>query len=210
VPGICAALQINKPCPVGGSDRSGILHFAGGNMKRLTKTLLAVTAMALLVPVRAGVVDRIPAADTPAPTASTSHFSSAVSPSYSFGEIADLPEGAEYRMLTGDMAGPATDRNLAKLSNVTYATPAPLAGGNATRSLLGDVSALNGAIDVLSAAVVPDDRSAFRSADAGSHAGARFLFSTADIPEPTAWMTLLCGLVVAAFIARRKRGPFAN
>jgi len=209
VPGICAALQIDKPCPVGGSDRSGILHFAGGNMKRLTKTLLAVTAMAALS-VRAGVVDRIPAADTPAPTASTSQFPSAVSPSYSFGEIADLPEGAEYRMLTDDMAGPAPDGNLAKLSNVTYATPAPLAGRNATGSLLGDVSALNGAIDVLSAAVVPDDRSAFRSADAGSHAGARFLFSTADIPEPTDWMTLLCGLVVAAFIARRKRGSFAN
>jgi hypothetical protein len=209
VPGICAALQINKPCPVGGSDRSGILHFAGGNMKRFTKTLLAVTALAALT-VRAGVVDRIPAADPPAPTASASHFSSAVSPSYSFGEIADLPEGAEYRMLAVDMAGPAPDRSVAKLSNVTYATPVPLAGGNATGSLLGEVSALNGAIDVLSAAVVPDDRSAFRSAEGGSHTGARFLFSTADIPEPTDWMTLLCGLVVAAFIARRKRGPFAN
>jgi hypothetical protein len=200
-----AALQINKPCPVCSFDCSGILHFAGGNMNRMTKTLIAVTAMAVLGSVRAGVVERIPA-----PTDAASHYSSAASPSYSFVEIADLPEGAEYRMLTSDAASPAPDRTFARLSNVTYAAPVRLAGASATGSLIGEVSALNGTIDVLSAAVVPGDRSAFRSGEAGSHTDARFLFSTADIPEPTDWMTLLCGLVVAAFIARRKRGPFAN
>ena len=179
-------------------------------MKRLTKTLMAVTATAVLGSALAGVVDRIPAATIPAPANAASHHSSAVSPSYSFVEIADLPEGAEYRMLTGDMTSPAPDKTVARLSNVTYASPVRLAGAKATGSLLGEVSALNGTLDELSAAVVPDGRSAFRTGEAGSHSGSRFLFSTADIPEPTDWMTLLCGLVVAAFIARRKRGPFAN
>jgi len=40
--------------------------------------------------------------------------------------------------------------------------------------------------------------------------GAGFLFSTAEIPEPGDWMTLLCGVVVVAFIARRKSGLLAD
>lgn len=43
---------------------------------------------------------------------------------------------------------------------------------------------------------------------AGSHAsgqpGSGYLVSAAAIPEPADWMLLLCGLVVVAFIARRK------
>ena len=41
-------------------------------------------------------------------------------------------------------------------------------------------------------------------------ANGKFNFSVAAIPEPAEWMLLLCGLVVAGFMARRKIGVVAG
>ena len=180
-------------------------------MNLLRKLLVAVMALGVLGSVRAEIADQVPNPDTLAPTDSGSYFASGVPIPYSFADIVNLPGGAEHRLLTGDTFSRVPGRRtLADLSNVSDSTPTRRAGANATASLMGAVSTLNGAIDDLSAVVVPDDFSASRSGSAGWHTGAGFLFSTAEIPEPADWMTLLCGLVVVAFMARRKSGPFAD
>lgn len=65
----------------------------------------------------------------------------------------------------------------------------------------GSVEAADGAFgppDV----IVPEDISATPSA--------RLLFPTDELPEPAGWVALLCGLAAMAFMARRKRDPFAG
>jgi hypothetical protein len=175
-------------------------------MNPLIKLLVAVTAMSVIGIVRGEAADQVPNPDTPAPTGSGSHFASGVSASYSFADIVYLPAGAEHRLLTAGTFSRVPDRPLAELSNVTDSTPTRPAGANTTGSLLG--AAWAGAIDDLSAVVVPDDSPSSRSATAGSHTGAGLLFSAAEIPAPAGWMTLLCCLVVVAFMARRRSGPF--
>lgn len=176
-------------------------------MNLLKKLLLVVTAMGVLGSVRAEMVAQVPNQDTSTPP---SYSAPGVSTSYSFADIANLPAGAEQRLLTltSDTPDRVSGRMSAEFSHVANSsTPT---GANATGSLLGAFSTLNGAIDDLSAVVDPDDFSESRSGLAGWHAGAGFLFSIAEIPEPADWMTLLSGLVVVAFMARRKNRPFAD
>jgi hypothetical protein len=176
---------------------------------RLPKNLLvAVMAMGVLGSARAEVVAQVLNPYALVPSDSGFYFAPGDPTPYSFADIVNLPRGAGPRLLTSGTDSRVPGGTLAELSNVSDATPMRSAGANVAGSLLGAILTLNDDINDLSAAVVPD-KVARRSAT-DWHTGAGFLFSTAEIPEPADWMTLLCGLVVVAFIARRKSGSVAD
>jgi hypothetical protein len=170
-------------------------------MNTLTKLLVAVTAMGLLGAVRAEMVPQVPNPGAPAAAEAGSYFKSGVSSQYSFAEIVNLPDaGARPRVAGGIVGEP-----------LQAADPKPVQplAANAAGSLLAAFSRLNDDVDDLSAVVVPNQVAAPKSATRWNTGGG-FLFSTAEIPEPGDWMTVLCGVVVVAFMARRKSGLLAD
>lgn len=56
----------------------------------------------------------------------------------------------------------------------------------------------------MKSAFKPDGRSARVAQGAGGGADEAISLSAAAVPEPDGWMQLLCGLVVVAFMARRR------
>ena len=173
------------------------------------KLLVAVMAIGVLGSARAETDAQVLNPYAPMPSDSGFYFAPGDPTPYSFADIVNLPHGAGPRLLTSGTYSRAPGGTLAELSNVSDATPMRSAGTNVAGSLLGAILTLNDDMDDLSAAVIPDKVAAPRS-ETGWHTGAGFLFSTAEIPEPADWMTLLCGLVVVAFIARRKSGSLAD
>jgi hypothetical protein len=147
------------------------------------------------------------APEWPAPAHPVSRFTSAVSAAYSFAEIADLPDGTEHREPTGAAFLRAADTAAADLSDVANSAPMPLAGANRGGSLLGAVLGLNGTMVGLAADMGPGDLPATLRGASSSRAGATFAFPIAEMPDPAGWMTLLCGVAVVAFMARRKSRP---
>lgn len=175
-------------------------------MHLLKNLLVAIMAMGVLGSVRAETVARALNPDTPAPSDSVFYFAPGEPTPYSFADIVNLPRGAGPLLLAGDtFSRVAGEGTLAELSNVSDATPMRSTGTDVAGSLLGAISTMNDDMDDLSAVVVPGKVAAPRSGTVWQ-SGTGFLFSTAEIPEPTDWMTLLCGLVVVAFMARRKSG----
>ena len=172
------------------------------------KLLVAVMAMGVLGSARVETDAQVLNPYAPVPSDSGFYFAPGDPTPYSFADIVNLPRGAGPRLLTSGTDSRVPGGTLAELSNVSDATPMRSAGTNVAGSLVGAILTLNDDINDLSAAVVPD-KVARRSAT-DWHTGAGFLFSTAEIPEPADWMTLLCGLVVVAFIARRKSGSVAD
>ena len=124
---------------------------------------------------------------------------------YSFADIANLPAGAEHRLLTGDTFRPAPEMTLTELAGATEAMPARQAGVHVAGSPAGSVLTLNGSGEDLPVGAGAQDYSASGQRVANPQGGTNFLFSTAEIPQPASWMMLLCGLVVVGFMARRKR-----
>ena len=164
--------------------------------------LLAVMAMGLLGAARAEMAPQVPTPGASAPADGGSYFKSGVSIQYSFADIVNLPDGGARLRVSGALS--------TEHLQVAGSRPAqqPL-GANAPGSLLAAFSSLNDDMDDLSAVIVPDEVAAPQSATAWN-SGSGFLFSTAEIPEPGDWMTLLCGVVVVAFMARRKSGLLAD
>ena len=160
--------------------------------------------------VRAGTGNAITDAATAEAAESSTRFTSSISTSYSFSEIVNLSDVGETLRSASESTGRARAGTFAELSNVAQSMPKRLSGAGATTSLLGELSAMNGAFGDLSAMAVADELFASRSGAARSPVDARFLFASANMPEPTAWMTLLCGVLVVAFMVRRKRGSFAD
>ena len=173
----------------------------------LKELLVAVALMGVLGSVRAELATQIQNPVTLARAPAGSAVAPGVSTGYSFADIVNLPAGSAGRLPPGDTVGHAPDAIWAQLSNVTDAPPAR---AQVTAALTDAVYVINGAVNDLSAAVVPKDYSASRPGNAALHTGAGFLFSTAEIPRPAGWITLLCSLVVMAFMARRKRSAFAS
>lgn len=178
-------------------------------MNLLKRLLVVVIAMGVMGSIRAQMVYQVPNPGTPAAD-TVSYVTSALAIGYSFADIVNVQSELERRPLTDGTFKRAPDRSPAELSNVNDAAIPRSAGATATGTLLSAASALDDPADHLSAVAVPDDASAPRSGTAGRRTGAGFLFSIAEIPEPADWMTLLCGLVVMAFMARRKSGRFAD
>ena len=173
---------------------------------------LELGALGLSAPglVRAEAGDEITDAATAEAADSSPRFTSGISASYSFAEMVNLSDAGETLRPASDGTGLVRAGTFAELSNVAESMPKRLAGANATTSLLGELSAMNGAFGDLSAIAVADELFASRSGASRSPSDARFLFASVDMPEPTVWMTLLCGVVVVAFMARRKRGSFSD
>ena len=179
-------------------------------MNTVKKLLMAAAALSALGLLRAEAGDEITDAATAEAADSSPRFTSGISTSYSFAEIVNLSEVGKTLRPARDATGLVRAGTFAEHSTVAESMPKRLAGANATTSLLGELSAMNGAFGDLSAIAVADELFASRSGASRSPADARFLFASADMPEPTDWMTLLCGVVVVAFMARRKRSSFAD
>ncbi len=173
----------------------------------LKELLLAVALMGVLGSVQAELATQIQNPVTLTPAHARSVFASGVSTRHSFADIVNLPAGSERELPAGDTVGRAPGAIWAQLPNVTDAPPAR---AQVTAALTDAVYVINGAVNDLSAAVVPKDHSASQPGNAALHPSAGYLFSTAEIPRPAGWITLLCSLVVMAFMARRKRSAFAS
>ena len=93
---------------------------------------------------------------------------------------------------------------------VANSTATQSENANTVGSMPGAGSALNELVDDVSGVVDPDDVSKSQSGASSWRADTGFLFSITDVPEPADWMTLLCGFVVVAFMARRKTSVFAD
>jgi hypothetical protein len=176
-------------------------------MNRLVKFLVIVAATGAVGMAGAEKPDRAKAAGTPA--GADTRFGPGISASYSFADIADLPAGAEHRLLSGDTLSRTPGGAWSELFHVNYPTPPRPAGASASGSLPGVASNPDGALEDSSAG---DVRAAFSSGAgaAGWNRERVFPFPIDEIPEPSGWMLLLCGLAFAGFMTRRKRGPFAD
>ena len=172
-------------------------------MNLLKKLLVGVTAMGVLVIAQAGIVSQN--SHSPAATDYGSDFTTAGSTGYSFADIVNLPAGADDGLLSPATSVHVAGMTLAGISNVADSTSAQSEDANANTGSLP-----NDAVDDVSGVVDPDDLSKSQSGTSAWHTDAGFLFSITEVPEPADWMTLLCGLVVVAFMARRKNGPFAD
>ena len=171
-------------------------------MNILKKLLVAVTTMGLLalfVPVN--IVAQVQNPHIAVLTDSASGFTTAGSVSHSF---------AGDRLLMDATSTQVAGMTLADITMVADSTSMQPDDADTAGSLPGAASTLNNAIDDVSGVVDPDDPSKSHSGTSGWHTDAGFLFSIAEVPEPADWMTLLCGLVVVAFMARRTNGPFAD
>lgn len=168
-------------------------------MNALRNLLVVITAMGVLGSARADMAVQVPHPGAPGSASAAAYFDSGVSIQYSFAEIVNLPDVGEQSR----MSGGAGTRGV-PVQGAHPQQPEEDAG-----TLLAALSSLNDDREDMSAAVVPEEVAA-PPAVTGWNSGAGFLFSTAEIPEPGDWMTLLCGLVVVAFMARRKSGLLAD
>ena len=174
-------------------------------MNIVKKLLVVLTTMSVLVFVPAKIVAPVQNPHIAALTHSASDFTTVGSTGHSFADIVNLPA------LTDAATTYMARVNLADISNVADSASTQSGGASATESLGSSVSTLNDEVsDDVSAVADPDDSSKSQSGTSSWHTDAGFLFSIAEVPEPADWMTLLCGLVVVAFMARRKNGPFAD
>jgi len=163
-------------------------------MSLLKYLMIALAALAACGIVRAEMSGFVPATDRPARNSAL--VDSSV---YSFSEIANLPAGAEHRLLTGETSRNVSEMTLAELSSAAHARSVPSASARVAGAPMGSVLTLNSSED----AAVEDFSGSAKGTD--TQAKASNLFSMSEIPEPGDWMTLLCGLVVVGFMARRKR-----
>ena len=172
-------------------------------MNTLKNLLAVVAAMGVLGSARAEMAVQVPNPGAPGPAAAGSYLEAGVSFQYSFAEIVNLRDGTGGTRLGGGIGIGAVPVQAA------HSEPVQPLDANAAGSLLAAFSSLNDDMDDLSAVVVPEQVATPPSATVWN-TGNGFLFSTAEIPEPGDWMTLLCGVVVVAFMARRKSGLLAD
>jgi len=166
----------------------------------LKKLLLLVVVTGTLGSAGAESAPQMQKLDTPARTESGSIFASGDWTRYSFADIVNLSLESERRSPSVDTVGRSPDGISARLSSVADSAPVR---AHAAAVLTDATYAMSGGGRDPTAVGVPDHISVFRSERPAFNKGAGFLFSTADIPRPAGWITLLCGLVVLAFMARR-------
>lgn len=124
---------------------------------------------------------------------------------YLFMDISNFAVGANNRTALAGAVGYVPEGTAAELMHVSDLTLTLFAGSNAAGSVRGKVSSSNGSPIEVPAVLVSGDFSARVSGTAGG-----FPTSSSALPEPDGWMTLLCGLVVVGFMARRKTGLLAG
>ena len=129
---------------------------------------------------------------------------------HSFADVLDFGIGAEDKRtatVVVDAAGRAPAESPAQSAGIYDLLLALSDEPEATGAV---VSADPFPVIDLPALVVPSAHAARLPGMSGRQTGDGFLFSVAAIPRPGGWMTLLCGFVVVAFMARRKTSTFAD
>ena len=179
----------------------------------LNKVLLAIAAIAVVSgPALANAVNHNlnPGASSPDVPDSSSAFSA--SKSHSFADIVDLRVGADHQMVTPvvDAASRAPAESLAQSAGIYDLLLALSDGPDAAGSVLGVESPKDDPVIDLPAVLIPGAHAAGVPGASDRQMGDGLLFSVAAIPEPADWMTLLCGLVVVAFMARRRTGAVGD
>jgi hypothetical protein len=145
--------------------------------------------------------------ETPAPTQPGSIFVSADWTRYSFSDIFYLSgESARGSPRGGTVRGGPDTIPI----QVTNNTDSAGARAHSIVAPAGVVYAMADRVGELPAIVARDNSSVFQRQSATLPTAAGVLFRTTDIPRPAGWITLLCGLAVIAFMARRKRNPHAG
>jgi len=123
---------------------------------------------------------------------------------FSFADLFNFTVGTEYRTVLASAGSYSPDGVNAEQTHVTNLTLQIFAGSDATGSILGAVSSSDGTTIDLSGVLAAGNYSAGVSGIADGQLGGGYQFSIAAVPEPAEWMMLLSGLVVVAFMARRK------
>ena len=173
----------------------------------LLKLLVVIVSMGPMGTARAALADQTfsPGALPPTADVRTAAYSaSSISMPYSFMDTSNFTVGASNRTAIAGAVGYVPEGTTAELMHVSYPTLSLFSGSNAGSSVLGAISSSNGSPIKVPAVLVSRDHSARVSGTAGGLLGAGFPISSSALPEPDDWMTLLCGLVVVGFMARRK------
>ena len=181
-------------------------------MKLLNKRLLSIAAMTILSgsafakPVDQDINSRTFSRDVPD---SYAFFRDS---SQSFTDIIDLGIGVDKRTPTvvTRTASRASDESPAQSAGIYDLLLALSDEPEVTEAALSADSSPDDTVIDLPALLIPEAHAARVPGTSDRQAGDGVLFSVATIPQPGDWMTLLCGFVVVAFIARRKTSAFAN
>ncbi|HKQ26612.1 MAG TPA: hypothetical protein VJT81_19355 [Burkholderiales bacterium] len=182
-------------------------------MKLLNKRLLAIAAMTILSgSAFAKTVDQDTNSRKLSRDVSDSYVLFRESSLHSFTDIIDLGIGADKRTATGvvQTASRASDESSAQSAGIYDLLLALSDEPEVTEAVLSADSSPEGTVIDLPAILIPDAHAARVPGTADRQAGDGVLFSVATIPQPGDWMTLLCGFVAVAFIARRKTSAFAD
>lgn len=183
-------------------------------MNFLNKLLLAIAAMAVVSgSAFAKTADQNSNPGTSSPDVSDSYAVFTELRLLSFADILDLGVGADQQMVTvvvdADRRAPA--ESLSQAGGIYDLLLALSESPDATGSVFGAESSPDGSVIDLPSLLVPGAHAApVPGTTDKKKMGDGFLFSVAAIPEPGDWMTLLCGFVVVAFMARRKTSAFAD
>jgi hypothetical protein len=129
---------------------------------------------------------------TPAVLLGTGTYATATT----FTDIFNFTVGAKYQTVLASAIG--TSAPLTSVSNLM------LTIYSSDRSVVGRVSSSNGSLIDLSGFLLAGSYSAEVSGLANGSLGGGYRFSVSATPEPAEWMLLMCGLMVAGFIARQK------
>jgi hypothetical protein len=186
-------------------------------MNLLNKLLLAIAAMAVVSGFAlAKTIDQNSTnPGTASPDVVDSHPAFSESKPHSFADILDLRVGADHQMVAVavDAASQAPSASLVQMAGVDDESVLALSDRpDAAGSVFAAVSSSDGKVIELPTVLLVPDAHAGRAhgpTDRQQMDGG-FLFSVAAIPEPADWMTLLCGFVVVAFMARRKTSAVAD
>jgi hypothetical protein len=122
----------------------------------------------------------------------------------SFGDVFNFSIGADNHSFLGSAVGLAANGTptLGAITNLTFDL---FAGSNATGPIKGSVTSVDGSMISLAGALAEGAYSARISGLITNAAlGGGYQLSVSANPEPATWMMLLAGLVLVAFIARRK------
>ena len=187
-------------------------------MNLLNKLLLAIAAMAVVSGFAlAKTIDQNSNnPGTPSPDVPDSHPAFSESKPHSLADILDLRVGADHQMVAVvvDAASRAPSASLVQVAGVDDELVLALSHRpDATGSVFGAGSSPDGKVMELPTVLVVPGAHAGRAqgtTDRQQQMDGGFLFSVAAIPEPADWMTLLCGFVVVAFMARRKTSAVAD
>jgi MYXO-CTERM domain-containing protein len=127
----------------------------------------------------------------------------------SFSDIFNFSIGAEHQGFLGSAIGLAPDGTptIGAISNLTLEL---FTGSNATGPIQGSVASTNGSLINLSGTLAEGAYSLRLSGLANGALGGGYQLSVSAAPEPAAWMLLLAGLGLVAFVARRKASLMAG